>query len=90
MPDHPTVASVDEYRPNPLVSSADVPPGWQESYFQNVPFFGTLFGILGNALNYKIKLEDCAEFIASDLEKTNSEYVGHRVGIREQAKGKIE
>ena len=77
-------------RNNPLIASADVPPGWQDSYCRNVPFLGTLLSILTNASKYTIKLEDCADFIAMDLEKPNSEFVGHRVGLLESAKGKFE
>ena len=83
-----TIAVPDGSRENPLVASADVPPGWQDSYFKKVPFLGTLMGILGNASKYNIKLEDCADFIASDLETLESEFRGHRVGLIEPAKGK--
>ncbi len=75
---------------NPLIASADFPPGWQDSYFHNIPVIGLLFGILGNAPRYATNLEDCADFIAADLEKTESEFVGHRVGVYDSGKGNVE
>lgn len=58
--------------------------------FKSVPFFGTLFSIFGNAPKYNIMLEDCADFIASDLENPHSEFVGHRVGLRDLGKAKAQ
>lgn len=85
-----TISLDGRSRRNPLIASADTPPGWQNSYFNNVPFLGVLLSMLGNAPKYNIKLEDCADFIANELEKSNTEFVGHRVGLRDTGKGKTE
>lgn len=86
-----TVTLLDASPGNPLDASADVPPGWQNSYFHNIPYLGPLISILGNANKYGLTLEDCADFIAADLEKEETRFVGHRVGIidaRTVGKGK--
>lgn len=85
-----TIEPFDSPRENPLIASADVPPAWQKSYFHNVPLLGLLLGILGNAPKYAINLEDCADFIAADLENAESEFVGHRVGLYDPGKRKAE
>ncbi|MCJ1401672.1 hypothetical protein MMC11_004889 [Xylographa trunciseda] len=77
-------------RPTSLTASADVPPSWRYSYFVSIPIIGPLFSVLGNALRYGISLEDCAEFMAADLEKAGSEFVGHRVGLINEGKGKVD
>ena len=90
VPINETIAVPDGSRRNPLVASVDVPPGWQDSYFKSVPFLGQFLSILGNAFRYNTKLEDCADFIAKDLEKQDSEFRGHRVGVFEPDNGKLE
>lgn len=85
-----TIEALDAPRKHSLVASADVPPGWQNSYFHNIPVIGLLLSILGNAPWYATKLDDCADFIASDLENSESPFIGHRVGVYDAGKGKVD
>lgn len=77
-------------RGNRLLAAADTPPDWQHTFLEKIPLLGPLAGIFRNAPRYGTTLEDCADFIASDLKTPDSIYVGHRVGIIEQTKGKTE
>jgi len=77
-------------RPSPLTASVDVPPSWRYTFLAGVPIVGPLFSVLVNALRYSISLEDCAEFMAADLEKAGSDFVGHRVGVIDGGKGKVD
>ena len=80
----------DAPRGNPLNASADVPPGFQNSYLHNIPYIGPFFSVVGNAMRYTISLEDAADFIATDVEKEDTRFVGHRVGVIDAGKGKSE
>lgn len=84
-----SVSLMSEPHGNHLTVSADVPPNWQNSMFHSIPFIGPFISILGNASKYGTKLEDCADFIAADLEKPKSEFVGHRVGATDTGKPKV-
>lgn len=84
-----SVSPMSESQGNSLNASADVPPNWQNSMFHSIPFIGPLISILGNASKYGTKLEYCADFIAADLEKPKSEFVGHRVGVTDTGKPKV-
>lgn len=77
-------------RGNKLKASAEVPPEWKHSMFRGIPFVGPVWNCFGNLLRYAIKLEDCADFIAADLEKADDKFVGKRVGLIEVVKGKEE
>ena len=85
-----TIALLDGPQRNSLSAAADVPPMWQASYLNSVPVLGPLISIFGNALRYNVTLEDCADFIAADLEKADGEFVGHRVGLIDAGKAKTE
>ena len=88
-----TVTLLDAPRGNSLNASADVPPGFQTSYLHNIPYLGPFLGIVGNAYKYGTILEDCADFLAADLENKDTKFVGHRVGVIDagsEAKGKTE
>ena len=75
-------------RGNKLKASADIPPEWQHSMFRGIPFVGPVWNTFSNLLRYTIKLEDCADFIAADLEAGDDKFVGKRVGLIEVVKGK--
>ncbi|KAF6226708.1 hypothetical protein HO173_012375 [Letharia columbiana] len=93
IPASKTVTLLDAPRGNPLNASADVPPGFQNSYFHNIPYLGPIISSVGNAPKYGTTLEDCADFIAADLEKKDTRFVGHRVGVIDAGtagKGKTE
>jgi len=89
-PANKTIALLDGPQQNPLSAAADVPPMWQASYLNSVPVLGPFISIFGNVLRYNVTLEDCADFIAADLEKADSEFVGHRVGLFDPGKAKTE
>lgn len=88
-----TITLLDVPRGNPLNALADVPPGFQNSYLHNIPYLGPFFSIVGNAHKYGTILEDCADFLAADLENKDTKFVGHRVGVIDagsEGKGKTE
>jgi len=54
---------------------------------KGIPLVGTLLNILTNVPSYGTPLEDCADFLAADLEKgLESEFVGKRVSVKVKAK----
>ena len=88
-----TINFVDAPRGNPLIASADVPTGFQNSYLHNIPYLGPFISVLANFNKYGTTLEDCADFIAADVEKKDTSFVGHRVGVLDPGaagKGKTE
>ena len=88
-----TVTLLDAPRGNSLKASVDVPTDFQNSYFHNIPYLGPFISIIGNAFKYVTTLEDCADFIAADLEKKDTSFVGHRVSVIDASaasKGKTE
>lgn len=69
-----------------LVAQADAPPAWVEKY-RTVPLIGNHLNILAQAQSYFSALENCVDFIATDLEKgLGSEWIGKRVGVKEKSK----
>lgn len=80
-PVYPVVkkASVDN-----LVISAGAPPQWSEKYL-TVPVIGGFLKVFSQAAGYLSKLEDNADFIASDLLLgADSPWIHQRVGTREK------
>ena len=93
VPASKTVTLLDAPRGNPLNASADVPTGFQNSYMHNIPYLGPFISIISNLYKYNATLEDCADFIAADLEKKDTIFVGHRVSVTDAGgagKGKTE
>lgn len=69
-----------------LVAKADTPPAWAEKY-RRVPLIGGYLNIMAQAQDYFCVLENCVDFIATDLEKKlESEWIGKRVGVKERSK----
>lgn len=91
-PSSKTINLLDVPRGNSLNASADVPPGFQNSFFHRIPYLGPFISVIGNGYRYGTILEDCADFIAADLEREDTKFVGHRVGIITDtaSKGKTE
>jgi hypothetical protein len=84
--DPPKFLAPTEVALNNLVVMADSPPAWQDSFLW-LPLIGGLLNIIANAMRYTTMLEDCADFMAADLEKgLHSEWIGKRVGVIEKAK----
>ena len=87
VPASKAVALLDAPRGNSLNASVDVPLDFQKSYFHNLPLLGPFLSIVGNALKYGTILEDCADFIAADLEEQDTTFLGHRVSVIEVGTG---
>ena len=87
-PAEKNIVALASPRGNKLKASADVPPEWQHSMFRGIPLVGPAWNAFSNLLRYNIKLEDCADFIAADLEAADDKFVGKRVGLIEVVKGK--
>lgn len=85
-----TIEPLSAPQGNSLLAETDVPADWQQSYFHNVPILGPYMSILGNVTKYATTLEDNADFIAADLKQTDSQRIGHRVGVVSLPKGKRE
>ncbi|KAL8942517.1 MAG: hypothetical protein Q9216_001618 [Gyalolechia sp. 2 TL-2023] len=66
---------------NPLVARNDTMPDWHCTFLSAVPYLGMAVDIMVNMMRYNTTFEDCADFMAADLAKGESEHVGHRVGI---------
>lgn len=73
------------HKGNPLMAAKDVPAGFQGWGIDWIPFLGPLVTVLGNAAKYNTTLEDCADWIAMDLESGSGEFVGRRVSVVEVA-----
>ena len=76
-----TVDLLDAPRGNPLVASADAPTGFQQSYLHSIPYLGPFISLMSNIAKYNTTLEDCADFIATDVENKEPRFVGHRVSV---------
>ena len=93
VPASKTINLLDAPRGNPLKASVDVPADFQKSSLHRIPYFGPLVAILGNFSRYGTTLEDCADFIAADVAKKDTAFVGHRVSVIDAGtagKGKTE
>ncbi len=93
VPASKTIDLLDAPRGNSLNASADAPSGFEISYLHSIPFLGPFISLIFNLTKYDTTLEDCADFIAADLEKDDTKFVGHRVGVINAGtagKGKIE
>lgn len=68
-------------RGNPLAATNETPADWRPNFLSGVPVLGVYAEIVMNMLRYNTTLEDCADFLAADLTKGESEHLGHKVGI---------
>ena len=81
LPEKKGIEPRDAVRGNNLSSSIDEPALMQSFYIDWLPYLGPLITVIGNAWRYNTTLEDCADFLAEDLENKTSRFVGHRVGV---------
>lgn len=88
LPASKTIEPLDTPHGNPLLTTKDEPPSFQDFYISWIPFLGPLITTMGNASRYNTKLEDCADFIAADLRSGENTFVGHRVGVFDTGKTK--
>jgi hypothetical protein len=59
---------------------------WQDSWLKYIPLIGKSIVAAMNASRYDVTLEQCADFIANDLETLESPYIGSAVGIIDASK----
>ena len=69
-----------------LIANAATPPSWQDSWIKYVPLIGKTLLCAMNAGRYETTLEQNAEFIASDLERYESRWIGMTVGVIDGSK----
>jgi nucleoside-diphosphate-sugar epimerase len=69
-----------------LVANATNLPLWQDSWVKHIPLIGRSIVCGMNAPRYKTTLEQNADFIASDLESYESQWIGNRVGVIDGSK----
>ncbi|KAF9737501.1 hypothetical protein PMIN06_003709 [Paraphaeosphaeria minitans] len=69
-----------------LTASAQTPPLWKDSWLKNIPLIGKIIVIAMNMSRYGTTLEQNADFIATDLETLDSQYIGTQVGIIDASK----
>lgn len=68
------------------MAKADAPPAWSQKY-RSVPLIGEYLNIMAQSQSYFAVLENCVDFIATDLEKgLQSEWIGKRVSVEEKSK----
>ncbi|KAL8809945.1 MAG: hypothetical protein Q9200_002976 [Gallowayella weberi] len=77
-------------RGNPLAAQNDTMAEFSPSFMTNVPYIGPYADVVKSMTRYNTRLEDCADLIAADLAKGDSEHIGHRVGIIESSKSKTQ
>jgi len=82
------ITVLDTPRGNSLAAEIDIPPLWRDLFIYRLPFIGPFLSLFGEFLRYNTTLEDNADFIAANL--TNDRFVGHRVGVINDPKGKQE
>jgi hypothetical protein len=69
-----------------LIASGGTPPSWQDSWVTYIPLIGRPLSCAMNAGRYDTTLEQCTDFIASDLENSESRWSGMTVGIIDESK----
>ena len=75
------ITFLDAPRGNSLIAKNDTMVDWSPTWLTRVPYLGVYADIVKNMMRYNTTLEDCADFLAADLTKEESEHVGHKVGI---------
>lgn len=75
-------------RTHDLDSAIGSPPSWNTHFVRSVPFIGAFLNLLVQVPAYMTKLEEVADFISEDLEKSTDEFVGQKVGLKGRAKEK--
>lgn len=81
VPESPNISLPGTAAKEALVAGAGTPPNWHDSWMRHIPLIGKTIVSAMNASRYKTTLEQNAEFIASDLENTESKWKGQAVGV---------
>ncbi|KAF2829209.1 NAD(P)-binding protein [Ophiobolus disseminans] len=69
-----------------LVTNAETPPAWRDSWMKYVPLIGKTLVSAMNAMRYETTLEQNADFIARDLESYESRWSEKTVGMIDPSK----
>jgi len=73
--------------PHDLLVKANSPPGWEKTWVERIPLIGVYLNPLYMILvHYQTRYEAVADFLAKDLEKEDSEWIGKKVGVKEKSK----
>ena len=81
------VRELFEPKKHDLAVAAGVPPNWNDHWVRSVPLVGVYLNLIPVVMSYSTKLEDVADMIASQLEKSRSQqYSGQLVGMKEITK----
>jgi hypothetical protein len=74
-------------QPHGLLVEAGSPPGWEKTWLGSVPLIGPYLNAFYAVLViYRTKYEAVADFLAEDLEKESNEWVGKKVGLKEESR----
>jgi len=78
---------LDNPQTHDLLLEANSPPGWEKTWLGSIPFFGPYLNVIYLGLVvYRTKYEDVADFLAEDLEKEDSQWIGKKVAMKEKSK----
>lgn len=79
----------DVKSPHGLLVKATSPPGWQPSWIESIPVIGGLLWLIyATIAHYGTKYEAVADFLAEDVGKEVSEWIGKAVGVKEESQQK--
>jgi hypothetical protein len=68
--------------PHGLLGKATSPPGWRSSRTESIPVIGRVVWMLYMMFSYTTRYEAVADFLAEDLERQESEWIGKAVGVK--------
>lgn len=72
-----------------LALKATVPPGWEATWFSQVPFVGLGLDLWYQVVwQYRTTLEDVADLLAGDVGSGSNQWVGMKVGMKDKKKMK--
>lgn len=86
MPEFPEIDVPTKSTHGTLISSGTYPPAWNDSWMKHIPLIGRPLVCAMNASRYEPTLEQAADFIAEDLERNQSKWIGQTVGIIDASK----
>lgn len=81
-PEVDEVKALAEPRKHNLMVQSWTPPAWQDHWIRNIPIVGLYLNLIPVLASYTTKLEDVADLIAEDLDKSKSEWIGKFVGFK--------
>ncbi|KAE9365979.1 hypothetical protein N431DRAFT_472553 [Stipitochalara longipes BDJ] len=70
-----------------LLLEATSSPGWEKTWLSSIPLIGLfLHAVYCGLVPFRTKYEDVADFLAEDLEKGDSQWIGRKVGMKEKSR----